>query len=174
LYAGGSQADKSEFLFNLITTETLDVIRNNSSKFIAILEYLVMIPCIVVGNVLQKKGKFMSPNDREEFEDLLALYGTNPNMMREFAKILSSTYFFNNESVEKQELSKKQFVNLLRECQYVLLKPNEIRKRYTDYVIKNSYRAYLPVENLKRTHPKRDKDSMLEESKLSIYDNDFK
>lgn len=116
----------------------------------------------------------MSPNDREEFEDLLALYGTNPNMMREFAKILSSTYFFTNDDSEKRELSKKQFVNMMRDSQYILLKPNELRKRYTEYVIKNQYRAYLPVENLKRTHAKKDKDSVLEESKLSIYDNEFK
>lgn len=52
------------------------------------------------------KGKFISSTDKEEFEDLLNLYSTNPSMMREFAKILSSTYLFPSNE-DRNELSRE-------------------------------------------------------------------
>lgn len=76
------------------------------------LEYLIIIPCIIVGNSLAKKGKLVSATDKEEFEDLLNLYSTNPSMMREFSKTLSSTYLYPS-SEERLELTKDEFIKIL-------------------------------------------------------------
>jgi hypothetical protein len=42
------------------------------------------------------------------------------------------------------------FIKRLEDCKYLLIKPHEIRKKYTEYVWQNRPRALLPSRPLKR------------------------
>lgn len=88
---------------------------------------------------------------------MLNLYSTNPSMMREFAKILSSTYLFPSNE-DRSELRRDEFLKIVQEFQFSLLKANEIRKRYTEFVCQNKMRAYLPSEKLKRNPKNKEKE----------------
>lgn len=96
LYAGGSESDKANFLFNLMESgspASSQVIQTHSQRLLSILETLTFIPCIVVGEILKIQGRFES-QEEDEFLELLALYSTNAHMLKEFALHLEQTYIF--------------------------------------------------------------------------------
>ena len=63
-------------------------------------------------------------------------------MIREFAILLITTHFF--PTTEKQYLARQEFLLKMEDAYNVILKPNELRKRFTEYVLKNKDRAMLP------------------------------
>lgn len=50
----------------------------------------------------------------------------------------------------RQYLQKKDFLGLMHDSDYALLKPNDIRKRYTEFVMFNKARALLPSRKKKK------------------------
>lgn len=158
LYAGGTETDKANFLFNLMESgspASTQVIQTHSQKLLTVLEILTFIPCITVGEILKVQSRFESGQEEDEFIELLALYSTNAHMIKEFALHLESTYIFpvTFQSTQqrqpavaggKQYLSRKEFIKVMEQCGYIILKPNEIRKKYTEFVLFNKARALLP------------------------------
>jgi hypothetical protein len=59
---------------------------------------------------------------------------TNSNMLREFAVLLITTHLFPS-STEKQYLTRQDFLTRMEESNHLFLKPHELRKRYTEFVI---------------------------------------
>jgi hypothetical protein len=54
-------------------------------------------------------------------------------MLREFAIHIVSMYFFPS-SEEKHYLERKDFLKKMEDSQYMIIRPIEIRKRFTEYV----------------------------------------
>lgn len=71
-------------------------------------------------------------------------------MLREFANQVASQYLFPNPE-ERQYLMREDFMKRLEECKYLLLRPHEVRNKYTEYVWQNKARALLPSRSFKRT-----------------------
>ena len=80
----------------------------------------------------------------EEFYELVALYSTNSNILREFAVFIESSYLFPDKSQSAQYLTRKEFLKRMEESEYLIIKPNELRKKYTQFVYNNKLRALLP------------------------------
>jgi len=90
------------------------------------------------------------------------LYSTNANILREFAQLTINTYLFPassglltpdrnpRDTFSSERLTRSDFLCKLEDCDYLLLKPNELRKRFTDYVLTNKARAMLPSRNIMR------------------------
>ena len=87
-------------------------------------------------------------------------------MLREFALHLEATYLFPvsfqgsgklasssgnlvQAPLSKQFLQRKEFLNLMEETEYALIRPHELRKRYTEFVTFNKARALLPSKKKK-------------------------
>ena len=57
----------------------------------------------------------------------------------------------------RQYLQKKDFLGLMHDSDYALLKPNDIRKRYTEFVMFNKARALLPSRKKKKATGKKER-----------------
>ena len=89
-------------------------------------------------------------------------------MLKEFSIHLSDSYLFPS-SDDKQYLMRQDFIRKMEEHAYLLIKPHEIRKKYTEFVWQNKARALLPTRILRRTQGYREsgeesKDYSLNES----------
>jgi len=69
-------------------------VHNHSSKLVTTIEFLAYIPCVVVGEILNASRRFQVEGDDIDFQELLSLYTTNSNMLREFAVLMISTFMF--------------------------------------------------------------------------------
>ena len=58
------------------------------------LEALVYVPSIAVGVILDENRPFSNVRDESDFEELLALYSNNRNIIKEFVIYLINTYIF--------------------------------------------------------------------------------
>jgi hypothetical protein len=103
LYSGGKDVEKSNFLFNVLENTSSSCVHNHSQKLTSTVEHLTYIPCIVVGETLNSARRFQSEDDDNDFQELLSLYSTNSNMIKEFANHIISMYLFPS-SEEKQYL----------------------------------------------------------------------
>ena len=116
---------------------------------------------MVVSEILNASSRFVASNEDEaDFQDLLALYSTNVNILREFAVLTINNYLFplsaglltpdreSHSGVDR--LTRSEFLCKLAECDYLFLKPNELRKRFTEYVMMNKARAMLPSRTIMR------------------------
>lgn len=75
------------------------------------IEYLVHIPTICVGEILQTSNKrWPSDQEEKEFEELMMLYTTNANTLREFAKNLINQVLFQSAPIDKQYLRIEDFI----------------------------------------------------------------
>lgn len=104
---------------------------------------MATVPTICACEGLSFDHNYKDDEEEQEYEDIVALYTTNCHMPREFSLLLISTYFFPIED-DKQEMNKKSFLKKLESCQYLFVRPNDIRKRFTDFVCENRARAMLP------------------------------
>ena len=82
---------------------------NHSHKLINTIENLAYIPCVAVGENLNSARRFQSDAEDQEFQELLSLYSTNSNMLKEFAIHIISTYLFSSAE-EKQYLVRADFL----------------------------------------------------------------
>lgn len=125
-----------------------------------VLETLTFIPCIAVGEILNTQRRFESDQEEDDFLELLALYSTNSHMLKEFALHLESTYIFpvsfqSSQRMQtvvsgaKQFLTRKDFLKMMNDSSYIILRPNDLRKRYTEFVMFNKARALLPSRKKK-------------------------
>ncbi len=55
-------------------------------------------------------------------------------MLKEFANYVCNTYLFTTIKSEKDYLGKPEFMNAMKVHGYILVKPHEIRKKYTEFV----------------------------------------
>jgi hypothetical protein len=150
------------------------VIQSHSAGLLDILEWLAYIPSIAVGDVLNQSHRFQVEQEEDCFLELLALYSTNANMLREFALHLEATYLFpisfqgsgklasssgsGGAPLSKQFLQRKEFLNLMEESEYAIIRPHELRKRFTEFVTFNKARALLPSKKKKlKKQPAEDK-----------------
>ena len=136
LYTGGSETEKANMLFNVVENTTSNCVHNHSNKLITTLEHLAYIPCIAVGENLNSARRFQTDDDDLEFQELLSLFSTNSNMLHEFALHIINACLFPSMD-EKQYLNRTDFQAKLQTCGYLLVKPNELRKKYTEYVLQN-------------------------------------
>lgn len=81
-------------------------------------------------------------------------------MIREFSVHLVSTFLF-PQSDDRQYLMRSDFLKKLDDCAFLLVKPHELRKKYTEFVWQNKARALLPT----RVIIKRGRGEAGEESK---------
>lgn len=131
MYSGGKEVEKANFLFNVVETTSSNSVLNHSQKLNQTLESLTYISCIVVGEIINSVRRFQSESEDSEFQELLSLYSTNANMLKEFANQVASIYLFKDGS---NYLMRQDFVKKLEESAFLILKPHEIRKKYTEYV----------------------------------------
>lgn len=108
LYSGGKDSEKANFLFNVIENTSSSAVHNHSQKLLSTLENLTYISCIAVGEIIHSTRRFQSSGEDSDFQELLSLYSTNANMLREFANQVSSLYLFPS-SDDKQYLMRKDF-----------------------------------------------------------------
>ena len=94
LYTGGNNYDKACFLYKLCESPDSQVVHNNSKQLLSALETLVYVPTISVGEILNETRPFSSVRDESDFEELLALYSNNSNMIKEFVIYLINSYLF--------------------------------------------------------------------------------
>ena len=71
-------------------------------------------------------------------------------MLREYAVLLITTSLFPVGQEKPPSMNKKEFKLKVKEADYLFLKPNEIRKGYSLYVIQNRSRALLPSRTILR------------------------
>jgi len=71
------------------------------------------------------------------------LYTTNSAIIKEFSYYLSNSFLFTSDE-DRMALRKIDFQIKIENTNYVLVKPNEIRKLFTEFVINNKSRALLP------------------------------
>lgn len=113
LYSGGDDTDKANYLFRMLENTKNNLVQNHDQKLATSIEYLTVIPCIVVGETLLSQRRFKDNEDDEaEFQELLSLYTTNSNMLREFANQLIGTCLFPSSS-EKTSLTRADFLTRL-------------------------------------------------------------
>jgi len=114
-----------------------------------------------VSEILNASSRFAaSTSDEADFQELLALYSTNANILREFAVLTINNYMFplsaglltpdrdSHSGIDR--LSRSDFLCKIADCDYLFLKPNELRKRFTEYVMMNKARAMLPSRTIMR------------------------
>ena len=96
------------------------------------------------------------------------MFSSTNNILNGFTNYICNTFLFPIET-DREILNEEDFKNIMNRIGYILIKPHEIRKRYTEYAIKNKTNALIPT---KMTRKKRDFDdeSELEESKGHIND----
>ncbi|CDW88208.1 UNKNOWN [Stylonychia lemnae] len=150
LYSGGKEIEKANFLFNVIENTSSSAVHNHSQKLLNTLENLTYISCIVVGEIINSVRRFQTDTEDSEFQELLSLYSTNANMLREFGNHIASIFLFPS-SEDRQYLMRPDFIKKMEESAYLLIKPHEIRKKYTEYVWQNKARALLPSKLMRRT-----------------------
>lgn len=75
-------------------------------------------------------------------------------MLREFSIMLVNTHFFPSVQ-EKQYLTRQDFQLKMEESSFILLRPHEIRKKYTEFVMANKSRALLPSRTILRPSIKK-------------------
>lgn len=51
---------------------------------------------------------------------------------------------------DKDYLTRQDFFDKMADCNYVILKPNDLRKKFTEYVYQNKARAQMPSKPLPR------------------------
>lgn len=149
LYAGGKDLEKANFLFNVMENSASSAVHNHSQKLLAALESLTFIASVAVAEILNSTRRFPSALEDAEFQELFALYATNSNMLREFASHAASSFLF-PASEARQYLVREDFLRRLEDCKHLLVKPHELRKKFTEYVWQNQARARLPARPLKR------------------------
>ena len=143
LYCGGSDADKTSTLFSLLEDNTTGLLNYGSSKYLRVLEIMTYIPSIIIGDTVSLQKKFSSDQEEEQFEELMQLYTTNSAIIKEFSYYLSNSFLFTSDE-DRMALRKIDFQIKIENSNYVLVKPNEIRKLFTEFVINNKSRALLP------------------------------
>lgn len=148
--------EKANFLFNVVENSQSSAVHNHSQKLISTLEHITYISAIAVGEILNSVRRFTSDSDDSDFQELLSLYSTNANMLREFSNHICSLYLFPSTLDDKQYMQRAEFLKRMEDCVYLLIKPNEIRKKYTEYVWQNKARALLPSKLMRRTATQRD------------------
>ena len=118
------------------------IIISQSSNILQVLEHLTFISCIVVGEILSSERSFSHDQEEFQFTHLMTLFQTNAYILKEFAIFLDSTYLFpffhsKSNSPSKRMLNKRDFVLRLSDCNNMLIKPNDLRKKFTDFVLMN-------------------------------------
>ncbi len=86
----------------------------------------------------------------------MALYSTNVHMLREFALQMEQLYFFpmTAKKSHKTVLNRKDFVKRVEDSNFIIFRPNEMRKKYTEFVLFNKPRALLPSRKSLRDSPR--------------------
>jgi hypothetical protein len=144
LLCGGSEIDKSGILYNLMENTVEQQVRNQDTKFMNVLENLVLIPTVITGDMVSVFRSFSSELERDEFNEIIKLYTTNCNMVKEFAIHLANEILFPSIKAGNS-LMRHQFIEKMEQSNFVLVKPSEIRKMFTKYVHTNKSRALLPT-----------------------------
>jgi len=103
-----------------------------------------------VAEIINSTRRFSSAHEDSEFQELFGLYATNSNMLREFANQVASVYLFPYSADDRQYLMREDFLRRMEDCKFLVIKPHELRKKYTEYVWQNQARARLPSRPLKR------------------------
>lgn len=68
LYCGGKFFEKAEFLFKLIEKSPHNnIVEYNSEQLLVILEYLLIITCVIIGEQLSSANRFTSKEEQHEF-----------------------------------------------------------------------------------------------------------
>jgi hypothetical protein len=65
LYSGGKEGDKANFLYNMIESTSSGCVHNNSQRLVSTLEDLVMIPCNIVGEIINSSRTFSTEQEEE-------------------------------------------------------------------------------------------------------------
>lgn len=127
-----------------------------------------MITCIVMSDgLLKDNDEFSDEDDEIQFEELHQLYTTNHIVIKEFAQYLNETLLFpdfddseeqllsskrsrrsSKESLrtaKKRMMTLKEFQILMQKdkLDYTLVRANEIRQRFTEFVLRNQGRALM-------------------------------
>ena len=115
-----------------------------------------------------------SADSEEEFDELRKLYFNNHNIISEFISEIINSYLFPND--DKLFLMRADYLLKMEQCNYLFVKPIELRLRFTDFVYQNRVRAMLPARQLPyKRHAPRDtedyKNSYLNESSRYTYGN---
>ena len=133
LYSGGGDSEKANIFFKLVEDPKTSLVDNKSFKLIKVIENIVIISCLIVSDILEENRKFEGDSNLKNFQDLRQLYSTNNGIIRDFAFSMIDTYVF--PSLEQRpSLLKQDFMKIMETCNYVFVKPHEIRKKYTEYV----------------------------------------
>jgi len=66
-------------------------------------------------------------------------------MIKEFSIAVCCAYLFPS-SEDNSRLSKQEFFKKVQTANFFFLKANELRKRFTEYLIQNKHRALLPTK----------------------------
>lgn len=110
-----------------------------------VLENLILIPTVISGDIVEALKGFNSELEKDEFDEMIKLYTTNCNMIKEFAVTLANDVFFPSIN-DADILMRGQFMEKMQKDNFSLTKPQEIRRLFTAYVLKNKNRALLPTK----------------------------
>lgn len=132
---------------------------------------MTLLSCIVVTDGIikqQDEGKHVFEKEEDDiiFEELHTLYTSNLLIHKEFAEYINSTLLFpienlnpidpkvghsqrskssNRQSSRSRFITLKEFQILMNKnnFNYTLVRPQEIRQRFTEFVIKNQKRVLI-------------------------------
>ena len=125
------------------------------------IEYMTIITCIVMSDALLKENELFSDEEDDlQFEELHKLYTTNHLIIKEFAQYINETLLFpssrDSEEIKSRRRSKsrskgskylmlKDFQNLMSKenLNFTLVRPDEIRQRFTEFVMRNQSMALI-------------------------------
>jgi hypothetical protein len=98
LYTGEGQEmeSKSSILFEVLADDESETVRNYSTSLAEGMQWLIAIPCLVIGHVVLSKTNELNSSEpfRVDLNRLMELYSTNRTILKEYAEILITQYIF--------------------------------------------------------------------------------
>lgn len=128
--------DEDDNAIGIMDSVTDPLQPSKEANLIVVLKCLLTICCHLIGYRLKDDNAFSNLPEEKDFEALLELYTTNASILREFTVNIKNEYLFPPNG-EKSILNKKDFMHRAEECKYILVKPIELRKRFTEFVFNN-------------------------------------
>jgi hypothetical protein len=142
LYCGGNPKEKTSILFDLMKDNDTEMVSHMSSKFLKILEDIVLVPTVITGDILEEKNYYQSELEKEEHQELMKLYANNHMIISEFSKVFSAKHLFPTRQ-ESAPIDKFEFIEYMHQSDYLIVNPVELRNRYSQFVYQNKVRAQL-------------------------------
>ena len=115
---------------------------------------MTIISCIVISQgMLKDTNLFPDEDDEIQFEQIQQLYATNHLIVKEFATYINNSLLFPTETddgtgfeskkFDPRSLTLKDFQSLMSKeyLNYTLVRPYEIRQRFTEFVFRNTITA---------------------------------